>query len=373
MSTVTASLIFFSQKKLAQLPAVDMQHAPAKLPSKLHLFACVDFMAQSLCSLHSDCASKLVELVFFVMGVLFGFVSMGVCRQGQVKPSFVPHFLFLKTHHNVLPRKVEECSGGPHVRFHANICKPVLMRIKQNVSPQPVAWKHWVEERLQLSAQYEPNKRQWSDTTFTTTQKKTTCFWIPVIQQVEQLFLKGYINSNFEIIYLRYIKRKIRGLAEIMIFLRLNSCLRRRSKLIRPFSWNFSSPIVVEFLYTLDGGSMVAQMLRFCRILAIMTNSFVTNDTPEKGVSCFIQMNPLKFSWNLLNKCQKLSPGDMIRYILVNIVAHLEFKDMLMHHSQIRSEKKRGAEAGTGTGERERARRGKTEADRSTSSAGRKD
>ena len=47
------------QKKLDQLPAVDIQHAPAKLPSKLHMFAYVDFLAQSLCSVHSDCASKL--------------------------------------------------------------------------------------------------------------------------------------------------------------------------------------------------------------------------------------------------------------------------------------------------------------------------
>ncbi|KNZ57969.1 hypothetical protein VP01_2028g1 [Puccinia sorghi] len=36
------------QKKLAQLPAVDMWHAPAKLSSKLHLFACVDVLEQSL-------------------------------------------------------------------------------------------------------------------------------------------------------------------------------------------------------------------------------------------------------------------------------------------------------------------------------------
>ena len=47
------------QEKLDQLPAVDIQHAPAKLPSKLHMFAYVDFLAQSLCSVHSDCASKL--------------------------------------------------------------------------------------------------------------------------------------------------------------------------------------------------------------------------------------------------------------------------------------------------------------------------
>ena len=46
-------------KKLSQLPAVDMQHAPAKLPSKLHLSAYVDLLAQSLCSMHSHCTSKL--------------------------------------------------------------------------------------------------------------------------------------------------------------------------------------------------------------------------------------------------------------------------------------------------------------------------
>ena len=37
------------QKKLSQLPAVEMQNAPAKLPSKLHLSAYVDLLAQSLC------------------------------------------------------------------------------------------------------------------------------------------------------------------------------------------------------------------------------------------------------------------------------------------------------------------------------------
>ena len=47
------------QKKLSQLPAVDMQHAPAKLPSKLHLSAYVDLLAQSLCSMHSHCESKI--------------------------------------------------------------------------------------------------------------------------------------------------------------------------------------------------------------------------------------------------------------------------------------------------------------------------
>ncbi|KNZ45924.1 hypothetical protein VP01_769g3 [Puccinia sorghi] len=36
------------QKKIAQLPAVYMQHAPAKLSSKIHLFVYVDVLAQSL-------------------------------------------------------------------------------------------------------------------------------------------------------------------------------------------------------------------------------------------------------------------------------------------------------------------------------------
>ncbi|KNZ48422.1 hypothetical protein VP01_567g1 [Puccinia sorghi] len=47
------------KEKLSQPPAVDMQHAPVKLPSKLHLFEYVYYLAQSLCSLHSDTASKL--------------------------------------------------------------------------------------------------------------------------------------------------------------------------------------------------------------------------------------------------------------------------------------------------------------------------
>ncbi|KNZ58021.1 hypothetical protein VP01_2013g2 [Puccinia sorghi] len=36
------------KKILAQLPAVNMQHAPVKLPSKLQLFAYLDYLAQSL-------------------------------------------------------------------------------------------------------------------------------------------------------------------------------------------------------------------------------------------------------------------------------------------------------------------------------------
>ncbi|KNZ44506.1 hypothetical protein VP01_909g3 [Puccinia sorghi] len=43
------------------------EHATAKLPLKLHMFAYVEFLAQSLCSLNSDCASKLVEQVFFAV------------------------------------------------------------------------------------------------------------------------------------------------------------------------------------------------------------------------------------------------------------------------------------------------------------------
>ena len=59
---IFSNLVFSSialQEKLSQLPAVDMQHAPVKLPSKLNLSAYVDSLAQSLCSMHSDCALKL--------------------------------------------------------------------------------------------------------------------------------------------------------------------------------------------------------------------------------------------------------------------------------------------------------------------------
>ncbi|KNZ51661.1 hypothetical protein VP01_386g5 [Puccinia sorghi] len=35
-----------------------MQHAPAKLPSKLHMFAYVYVLSQSMCSLHSDCKNR---------------------------------------------------------------------------------------------------------------------------------------------------------------------------------------------------------------------------------------------------------------------------------------------------------------------------
>ncbi|KNZ54575.1 hypothetical protein VP01_290g1 [Puccinia sorghi] len=44
--------------------SVDMQHSTAKLLLKLHLFAYLDFLAQLLCSLHTDCAPKLASLDF---------------------------------------------------------------------------------------------------------------------------------------------------------------------------------------------------------------------------------------------------------------------------------------------------------------------
>ncbi|KNZ55863.1 uncharacterized protein VP01_255g2 [Puccinia sorghi] len=41
--------------------AVEMQHSSAKLPTKLHLFGYVDYLAQSLSNLHSEFSSNLVE------------------------------------------------------------------------------------------------------------------------------------------------------------------------------------------------------------------------------------------------------------------------------------------------------------------------
>ena len=55
------NFIFKDVKSCVKGPNVNraIQHAPAKLPSKLHMIVYVDFLAQSLCSVHSDCASKL--------------------------------------------------------------------------------------------------------------------------------------------------------------------------------------------------------------------------------------------------------------------------------------------------------------------------
>ncbi|KNZ54908.1 hypothetical protein VP01_2819g1 [Puccinia sorghi] len=61
------------QRKLSHLLTVDMQHAPAKLPSKINMFAYVDVLAQSLCSQLknrsflgvSACQLQAVEKVFF--------------------------------------------------------------------------------------------------------------------------------------------------------------------------------------------------------------------------------------------------------------------------------------------------------------------
>ncbi|KNZ52485.1 hypothetical protein VP01_3559g1 [Puccinia sorghi] len=94
------------QKKLTQLPAVDKRHDPAKLPSKLHLFACVDVLAQSLFSLHSDCASNLAFLdllhvncrqlskMFFFMDSFFIFFLLQLALVSINMPF---SFLFLAT------------------------------------------------------------------------------------------------------------------------------------------------------------------------------------------------------------------------------------------------------------------------------------
>ncbi|KNZ53663.1 hypothetical protein VP01_316g3 [Puccinia sorghi] len=57
---VASIFITLKKKKLSQWPAVEMQHAPANLPSKLHMFAYVDVLAQSLCilSLPSDLTTE---------------------------------------------------------------------------------------------------------------------------------------------------------------------------------------------------------------------------------------------------------------------------------------------------------------------------
>ncbi|KNZ55326.1 hypothetical protein VP01_270g1 [Puccinia sorghi] len=46
------------QEKLDQLPAVDMQHVPAKPPSKLNMFAYVDVLTHSLCIIHSELTTE---------------------------------------------------------------------------------------------------------------------------------------------------------------------------------------------------------------------------------------------------------------------------------------------------------------------------
>ncbi|KNZ52027.1 hypothetical protein VP01_3723g1 [Puccinia sorghi] len=69
------------QKKLDELHAADMQHAPAKLPSKLHMLSYVEFLAKSMCSLHSDCASKLASWDFLhVTEASWDFLHVN-CRQ----------------------------------------------------------------------------------------------------------------------------------------------------------------------------------------------------------------------------------------------------------------------------------------------------
>ncbi|KNZ57157.1 putative signal peptide protein [Puccinia sorghi] len=51
------------KKKIAQLPPVDMQHAPAKLPYKLHMFAYLDVLAHSvfIVTVHQSLVESLLE------------------------------------------------------------------------------------------------------------------------------------------------------------------------------------------------------------------------------------------------------------------------------------------------------------------------
>ena len=92
------SLILITAKKLDQLPAVDIQHARAKLPSKLHMFAYVDFLAQSLCSVHSNCAvctvtvhpSFVESILEKVLSNTTSFLGLSACQLQEVEHVFPP-------------------------------------------------------------------------------------------------------------------------------------------------------------------------------------------------------------------------------------------------------------------------------------------
>ncbi|KNZ46449.1 uncharacterized protein VP01_724g3 [Puccinia sorghi] len=74
---IEALLVFLKEsnwhcKKNSLNCAVEMQHAPAKLSLKLHLFEYVDFMAQSLCTwfwdVEVDSSGEIQQLFFFHLG-----------------------------------------------------------------------------------------------------------------------------------------------------------------------------------------------------------------------------------------------------------------------------------------------------------------
>ncbi|KNZ46714.1 hypothetical protein VP01_700g4 [Puccinia sorghi] len=72
------------KKKLAQLPAVDMQHAPANLSSKLHQFAYLDVLSQSLKFgvtiefLHVNC--RQLSRLFFWSGGTFYMIFLSTVK-----------------------------------------------------------------------------------------------------------------------------------------------------------------------------------------------------------------------------------------------------------------------------------------------------
>ncbi|KNZ51536.1 putative signal peptide protein [Puccinia sorghi] len=77
-----------------------MQHAPAKLPFKLHMFAYVEFLAQSLCSLHSDCASKIASWDFLhvncrQLSKLFFCTDVTMVQAAKLNSRYGPMQLFL--------------------------------------------------------------------------------------------------------------------------------------------------------------------------------------------------------------------------------------------------------------------------------------
>ncbi|KNZ47527.1 hypothetical protein VP01_632g2 [Puccinia sorghi] len=96
------------QKKLSQLPTVDMQHAPAKLSSKLHLFECVDVLAQSLKVgvtteaswefLNVNCRqlSKFILQCKCIVGPLHFFNSIWCWGLYSMKYNFLNSLLFLE-------------------------------------------------------------------------------------------------------------------------------------------------------------------------------------------------------------------------------------------------------------------------------------
>ncbi|KNZ59157.1 hypothetical protein VP01_1792g1 [Puccinia sorghi] len=130
-------------------PRIDMQHAPAKLPFKLHMFAYVEFLEQSLCSLHSDCASKLGGITFGAWNNR-SFLGHSACQlQGRHSASLISFWLGSMLFTQYSQFHVTTClSANQTTKFIFSIT-PTSLNIPQSSEPSEFIWSAEMAKELE--------------------------------------------------------------------------------------------------------------------------------------------------------------------------------------------------------------------------------